>query len=203
MEDTEIRFESMPDFSSNPPTEEREYYSLFDELDEKCNPDRFMNPFVQKRFDLANELYAELQRRGKRDDYSLTDIRDKAIDGLGIHISTSRLYKHLLEYCDPKIYTAMKPYDKERVQEAGRLYAMIQEAKDDIHRLEAIGEEAASFIEIREQEIMQKEREENMRLLEEQKKQKEDEKDQRRASIILVIVIVVLIIVIIAKIEGN
>lgn len=200
MENTEIRFESMPDFSSNSPTEEREYYSLFDELDEKCNPSRFMNPFVQKRFDLANELYAELQKRNQRDDNSLKDIRDKAIDGLGIHVSTSRLYKYLLEYCDPKIYTAMKPYDKEKVQEAGRLYAMIQEAKDDIHRLEAIGEKAASFIEIREQEIMQKEREESMRLLEEQKKQKEDEEDKRRASIILAIVIALVLIGIIAGI---
>lgn len=190
----------MPDFSSNSPTEEREYYSLFDELDEKCNPSRFMNPFVQKRFDLANELYAELQKRNQRDDNSLKDIRDKAIDGLGIHVSTSRLYKYLLEYCDPKIYTAMKPYDKEKVQEAGRLYAMIQEAKDDIHRLEAIGEKAASFIEIREQEIMQKEREESMRLLEEQKKQKEDEEDKRRASIILAIVIALVLIGIIAGI---
>ena len=177
MEDTEIRFESMPDFSSNSPTDDREYYSLFDELEEKCNPDRFMKPFVQQRFDLANELYAELQKMDKREDNSLKDIRDKAIDGLGIHISTNRLYKYLLEYCDPKIYTAMKPYDKEKVQEAGRLYAMIQEAKEDIHKLEAIENEASLFIKNRKDYLEKKEQEKEQEQL--RKQEEEDVKLKR------------------------
>lgn len=195
MEDTEIRFESMPDFSYNSPTEEKEYNSLFDELEDKCNPDRFMNPFIQERFDLANELYAELLKRVQRDDNSLKEIRDKAINGLGIHISTDRLYKYLLEYCDPKIYTAMKPYNKERVQEAGRLYAMIQDAKDDIYRLEAIEEKATSFIKKRKEELVQINEAELRMLFESQQRQKEEDKraDKRLGLTILIFVVIVII----------
>lgn len=182
--DDNFHFEPMADFSSivkeeSKPIEEREYFSLYDELEEKCNPDRYMNPFVQEKFDLANELYAELQKRSKRDDKSLIDIRDKAIKGLGIHISTQRLYNYLMEYCHPKIYTAIEPYDKDNVQEAGRLFAMIQKAKDDIHALEAVEQEAEPFIERRKRLLladkMEEERRkgiEKHRLEEEQKKQK-------------------------------
>lgn len=195
MEDTEIRFESMPDISYNSPTEEKEYNSLFDELEDKCNPDRFMNPFIQERFDLANELYAELLKRVQRDDNSLKEIRDKAINGLGIHISTDRLYKYLLEYCDPKIYTAVKPYNKERVQEAGRLYAMIQDAKDDIYRLEAIEEKATSFIKKRKEELVQINEAELRMLFESQQRQKEEDKraDKRLGLTILIFVVIVII----------
>ena len=176
-----IQFEAMPEFASsgkqqNAPIEEREYYSLFDELEEKCNPDRYMNPFVQERFDLANELYAELLKRGIRDDKSLVDIRDKAMSGLGIHVSTHRLYKHLLEYCNPEIYTSMKPYDKERVSEAGRLYALIQKAKDDIHELEAIEKEANLFIQKRRDELLKQEQERQWQQTIEKEKQEKREK---------------------------
>ena len=106
--DDNIHFETMTGFSTNErkvkaPIEEREYFSLYDELEEKCHPDRYLKPFNQKRFDLANELYAELQRRSRRDDNSLIDIREKAIAGLGIHISTRR--------CSPTIKTGCKKLD--------------------------------------------------------------------------------------------
>ena len=195
-EENDIRFEPMPEFASNGkqqdiPIYEREYFSLYDELEEKCNPDRYMNPFVQERFDLANELYAELQKRGKRDDKSLVDIRDRAMEGLGIHISTQRLYKYLLEFCNPNIYTSMKPYDKDRVHEAGRLYAMIQNAKDDIHALEAIEKDAEPFIKKRKDEIewMQKVEEERLEQVKEMQK-----KDDRESAYIIVGIGIVLII---------
>ena len=164
----------MPGFSTDErkdkaPFEERKYFSLYDELEEKCHPDRYLNPFNQERFDLANELYAELQRRSKHDDNSLIDIREKAIEGLGIHISTRRLYEYLLEYCDPKIYTSMQPYDKDRVQEAGRLFAKIQAAKDDIHELEEVWREAETFISSRDNEIDMKIAEEMNKRIEKQK----------------------------------
>ena len=156
--DDGIHFESMPELFTHEqndkvPIAERDYLSLYDELEEKCHPDRYLNPFNPERFALANELYAELQRRSKRDDNSLIDIREKAIDGLGIHISTRKLYDYLLKYCDPRIYTSMQPYDKARVQEAGRLFAKIQAAKDDIHELEEVWREAETFISTRDNEI--------------------------------------------------
>ncbi len=180
----------MADFSSNgegesKPIEEREYFSLFDELEEKCSPDRYMNPFVQERFDIANELYAELQKRIKRDDQSLIDIRDKAIDGLGIHISTKRLYNYLIEYCHPKIYTAIEPYDKDSVQEAGRLFAMIQKAKGDIHALEAVEQEAEPFIERRKRFLLaEKREEERKKRIEKHRFEEEQEKQKGKKKII-------------------
>ena len=200
-EDESIRFEPIQDFSSKgkqevTPVRDREYFSLFDELEEKCNPDRYMNPFVQERFDLANELYAELQKRGKRDDNSLVDIRDKAMSGLGIHISTQRLYKYLLEYCHPNIYTAMKPYDKDRVQEAGRLYAKIQNAKDDIHDLESIEKEAEPFITLRKSEVewMQKVEEEKLEKIKEMQKEADRESTFVVVGICIVFIITAIIL---------
>ena len=198
--DDNIHFESMPGFSTDErkdkaPIEERKYFSLYDELEEKCHPDRYLNPFNQERFDLANELYAELQRRSKHDDNSLIDIREKAIEGLGIHISTRRLYEYLLEYCDPKIYTSMQPYDKDRVQEAGRLFAKIQAAKDDIHELEEVWREAETFISSRDNEIDMKLAEEvNSRIEKQMEIDKEADK-KMLAGIGIIIAGVILLLI--------
>lgn len=198
--DDNIHFETMTGFSTNEqkvkaPIEEREYFSLYDELEEKCHPDRYLKPFNQKRFDLANELYAELQRRGRRDDNSLIDIREKAIADLGIHISTRRLYEYLLEYCDPKIYTSMQPYDKDRVQEAGRLFAKIQAAKDDIHELEEVRREAEPFILLRENEIDMKLSEEvNSRIVKQMEIDKEADKELVVGIIIITTGVILLLI---------
>lgn len=198
--DDNIHFETMTGFSTNEqkvkaPIEEREYFSLYDELEEKCHPDRYLKPFNQKRFDLANELYAELQRRSRRDDNSLIDIREKAIAGLGIHISTRRLYEYLLEYCDPQIYTSMQPYDKDRVQEAGRLFAKIQAAKDDIHELEEVRREAEPFILLRENEIDMKLSEEvNSRIVKQMEIDKEADKELVVGIIIITAGVILLLI---------
>ena len=191
-EDDGIHFESMPEFSTHEqkdivPIVEREYFSLYDELEEKCHPDRYLNPFNLERFALANELYSELQKRSRRDDNSLIDIREKAIDGLGIHISTRRLYEYLLKYCDPKIYTSMQPYDKARVQEAGRLFAKIQAAKDDIHELEEVWREAETFISSRDNEIdMKLAKEMNKRI----EKQKEIDKKADKELVVGICIII-------------
>ena len=149
-----IQFESIPKFTfdespvdSSP--KEKEYDSLYEELHEKCNPDKFMHPFVKERFDVATEIYSELRKRCSSkyvSDRELKDLRDKAESELGIHFSTSKLFKYLAEYCSPDIYTKMKPFPTERVKEASRLYAKILQSKDDIHALEEIEQEAEPFI---------------------------------------------------------
>ena len=186
-----IQFEEMGAFSfegktSDIPMEEKAFDSLYEELNEKCNPNRFLYPFVLERFELANRLYDELQKSQKRDDASLKDIRDRAMAGLGIHISTHRLYEYLMKYCYPGIYTDIKPYDKERVLEAGRLYGKMQKSKDDIHALEVVEKEASDFIKKRQNELREQQEKERERqqALERERKDKEE-----AVSIVEVVVI--------------
>lgn len=184
-----IQFEPIPNFNldespvdSSP--KEKEYDSLYEELHEKCNPDRFMQPFIKEKFDMATDIYAELRKRCSSkyiSDRELKDLRDKAESELGIHFSTRKLFKYLVEYCSPDIYTKMKPFPTERVKEASRLYAKILEAKDDIHGLEKIEKEAEPFIKQRKNELHETEKamQERKRIDLEKKKHKE-EKEKRK-----------------------
>ena len=198
-ENEKVQFESMPDFFLNEkqketPTEEKEYSSLYEELHEKCNPDRFMQPFIKERFDLATEIYAELRKRCSSkyvSDEDLKDLRNRAESDLGIHISTSKLFRHLSEYCSPDIYTKMKPFPTERVKESSRLYAKILDAKDNIHALEEIEREAESFIEQRKKDISQQQQEEIYQQKIKDAKEKRLAKEKRKNQLWLLLVWVV------------
>lgn len=65
---------------------------------------------------------------------------------LGIHISTQKLYDYLDKYLNPKVYSDIQPYDKERVNKANEFYSRMQEVKDDIIALEQIYNDANGFI---------------------------------------------------------
>lgn len=41
---------------------EKEYNTLYDELRDKCNPERFMEPYEKEKVELAIEIFSELDK---------------------------------------------------------------------------------------------------------------------------------------------
>ena len=152
--------------------DEKEYASLYDELAEKCHPNRFINgdDFDEKLFEEANRLYAEvLKCKGAPED-TLISLRNRAMDTLGINISTKKKYEYLDSILNPKIYTdgATDEYDAERVSEAARWYTRLQASRNDIRALESLEIEAVNFIDRRKNELQiieQKKAEEKMPII--------------------------------------
>jgi hypothetical protein len=207
-----INFEEMGWFSPNKGNieETKEYDSLYDELAEKCNPQRFVTTenFNKLFFDNANEIYQELNNRGNRPDYELMDLREKAIIELGIHISTTRLYNHLIQYLDPTIYTSMDPYDANRVKEAGDFYDRLLKGKNDIHALEDLEKDAQGFIDqrirqIKEEEQKREEKRVQMKIKQEEAEVAEAEEYARLNTVLIFTIIGVLIFLLIIMLFSS
>ena len=134
---------------------EKEYDSLYDELLEKCNPDRycFSPSFDEIKFKIANDIYGNLRNNHTMTQDYLIELRNRAINELEIHFSTKKLYEKLVGYFDPQIYTSMDEYDTQRVAKAGYYYAKTLKAKNDVLTLEEIEKEASGFIEMRNIEL--------------------------------------------------
>lgn len=123
---------------------EKEYDSLYDELLDKCNPSEFKGT---QKFYIANEIFSKLSNNGGISDDELLILRDKAIDELNVHISTTKKFNYLCQILDPDNYIKLKPYNKDLVANAGRIYDSIIQNKDDIRELERIeGEESTKSI---------------------------------------------------------
>lgn len=197
-----IQFDNMPNFGemfSEKATDwdnEKEYDTLYDELSDKCRPDRFIGDSSDnKTFLLANQLYAELKSKQGCSDNELIEFRDRAMALLGISISTKKLYEWLERYLNPKLYTVMEPYDAERVAQAGEYYIRMRECKDDIHALEKIRSDASSFIAKKVAEETSK----YEKQLEEEKKVREAKEAEEEDNIaVIMVAIIVLVIVVFA-----
>lgn len=122
-----------------PPSMDKIYDSLYEELKEKCNPSRYLVPYNKEKVDIANSLYKELMAAGFYDSNALLGIRRKAVEQLSIKISTKKLYLKLKELCNPASY--MQPYNDEAVKQANEFYARIEERKDSIEDLEVLEKE--------------------------------------------------------------
>lgn len=155
-----ITFETMPDFGSmfqtNPlvsneekPMEmEKEYDSLYFELLEKCNPSHYSIESVGlEKFKIANELYSLLldckeiaNSMGEQEvsEDALKELKNRAMDELGIHISTTKKFNELKAILDPNQYINRQPYDKELVAKAADLYNQLINNRNDIRALEEL-----------------------------------------------------------------
>lgn len=153
-EEENINFEPMNSLGSPPliRVDEKLYLNLFDEIEEKCKPDLFINS-DNRLFDAATSIYGELMTKRGSCDHDLVYLRNRAINELGIHFSTRAKCKHLMQYFDPRVYTGMEPFDAERVTEAKRYYDRMQAVKDDIRALEQLEFEAAEFVQRRQLEL--------------------------------------------------
>ena len=118
------------------PCQMKAYDSLHEELLEKCNPKKFMSPYNKEKVDIANRLYKLLLDTNGFSDKILIDIRNQAMQQLGIQISTKELYQKLLKYCNPENF--MDPYDFEAVQKANEYYALVEEYRNDVGELERL-----------------------------------------------------------------
>ena len=80
-----------------------------------------------------------------RTDETLVDLRNRAIDKLGVHISTKKKYGLLEAFLDPDQYISRKPYNGALVASAGDLFEKLLKNKNDIRGLERLELEADGF----------------------------------------------------------
>lgn len=121
------------------------YESLHAELKAICAPENFMNPYEPEKVSRANELYAEVLATNVQADEKLKSLRLRAIEELGVKISTEQLFEKLTTACNPKNFTG-DSYNKERLELANRLYQQTLMNADNIFELEKIEEEAKVLI---------------------------------------------------------
>lgn len=156
--DENIQFDEMPNWGGmfSPQTkqnivvEEKNYSSLYEELVDKCNPANFVQ---SPDFAKVNQLYSEIMNSPSQDDNSLMSLRNRAIQELGVHISTNKKYEYLKKYFEVSQYTKKEIYDKDRVEKAQQYFTQLECDKDDILALEQLETEATSFINKREAEF--------------------------------------------------
>ena len=118
------------------------YSSLYEELLSKCDFGNFRdNPEKAK---IANHIYARVKFAGGDSLNRLKEIRNEAIDKLGIKISTEKKYNSLMEYFNPIQYK--EPHDEDLVATAIDFEERTKKNADDIRQLEQIEIEAKPFI---------------------------------------------------------
>ena len=124
------------------------YDSLFDELYEKCNPNRFMEPYDKEKIDQANDIFSQLLKPSTKTNLiKLKELRSKALNQLGIEFCTETLYKRLIEKCHPRNFSG-EYYDAQRLTEANNLYDEILRNADNIEVLEECEIKAKGLITI-------------------------------------------------------
>ncbi len=173
---------------------EKDYECLYDELIDKCHPKHFIGEnFDLEKFEVANRIYGELKQKKSIDDCELITIRDRAMDELGIHISTKKKYEYLLHYFNPERLLNDDNYDMERISESGRYYDLLQKSKDDIRALEKMELEAKAFIDNCRIEDLQAEQ---LKLEEIKREQKEelDETEEPESLVILAVFVFLFVI---------
>ena len=124
------------------------YDSLYEELLDKCNPKNFMEPYDQKKVDEAILIYNDLSRIGKTNEKHIRVIRDRATLELGIKVSTDRLFKELIDYCNPQNFLTAVPFQADLLQIANHFYAQVRTSKNDIHELERLSSQIYASKEI-------------------------------------------------------
>ncbi|MBQ9884306.1 MAG: hypothetical protein IJM43_07635 [Bacteroidaceae bacterium] len=121
--------------SAYPQPLEGSYANLFEELQYKCNPQRFMVPYDHEKVSIANKLYGKVLEN-KTDEDILRVLRAEAMEKLGLKFSTLNLYNNLLKKANPDNF--MTPYDGKKVSIANKYYHEIMKHADDIVALEDI-----------------------------------------------------------------
>lgn len=115
---------------------EGDYATLYDELLYRCDPARFIEPYDEKKVEIANGLYARILQN--KDNLSvLKQLRSESIRELEVKFSTKNLYLDLKAICNPANYTGAD-YNEELLSLANRFYSQIRENADDIEKLEDI-----------------------------------------------------------------
>ena len=120
------------------PAPSKTYPNLYEELLDKCDPKNFMEPYDQAKVEKAIRVYGDLQKADKKDTNRLREIRDRAMQDLSITVSTDRLYKELIGYCDSRNFRKDGDFPTEVLLVANQFYAQVLANKHDIHALEKL-----------------------------------------------------------------
>lgn len=135
---------SVQDIDINNVSWEEIYHRLFvtqkEELNNKCNPKNFMNPYDHDKVEMANNFLIELKDAHNYND--IKKIRTKA-KKLGVSISLEQLFNYLSNICNPINYIG-----KENFVIANNLFSKIISSKENLEELEEILEEAQKSIKI-------------------------------------------------------
>lgn len=131
--------------SSNPTKQPVEgfYSSLYDELLEKCEPTKFLEPYDEEKTNTANDIYS-ITLSNCNNINTLRELRSRAMHELGVRFSTRVLYNELIDICDPRHFSGNN-YDKNLFEKSNRLYGKTNRFADNIEKLEEIKNEASDL----------------------------------------------------------
>ena len=139
------------------PTEQHKTYeSLFDELCDKCYPERFMEPYNAKLVSAATKIYKDILQ-SKDDEELQKDLMHKAYKELGVKFDGTQLYHYLMDYLNPRLY--LEPFKPERLEIANEYYPSIEANRGDYIALETILSKAQWFIDEIDEEREEKRKE--------------------------------------------
>lgn len=150
-----IKFDEMPDmfgqmFSAGGQPDKtastapgKTYNSLFEELCDKCYPERYMEPYNAKLVSTATKLYSEVLKSDGNPELQ-NELRHRAYKELGVRFDGSKLYQYLMNYLNPRLY--LKPFCPDKLEIANNYYPEIEANKDDFVLLENIQSDVQWFI---------------------------------------------------------
>ena len=115
------------------------YTSLFEELKEKCNPANFMNPYDAEKVEISNNIFSKLDSNATNVQ-ALIQLRNLAINKLGLSFSAKEIYEKLAEAYNPQKFVG-ENYDADKLHVANQIYSRIQNSKNSIIELEKIAQE--------------------------------------------------------------
>lgn len=107
------------------------YYYIFDELYDKCDPKKYMNPYDYEKVKIANNLFRKIMENRDNED-ELIKIREEAVNQLGITLSTERLFKELSETLNPRNFCD----DSDNLALANEFYNQVLSNADNLKFLE-------------------------------------------------------------------
>lgn len=154
-DDEYIKFDEMPDMfgrmfaADKQPdktvsiTPNKTYGSLFEELCDKCYPERYMEPYNAKLVSAATKLYSEVLESEDKPEMQ-NELRHRAYKELSVKFDGTKLYQYLMDYLNPRLY--LKPFCPDKLEIANNYYPEIEANKDDYIQLENIQSDVQWFI---------------------------------------------------------
>ena len=125
--------------------QERHYKNLYEEMLDKCRPSNFTAPevFESAKVQYAIEIYELLKSNKSKYDVSdekipdeLKKLRKDAMEQLGIHISTRRIFDAHFSVVNPALYDDRHDYNPQALILASKLYSILLEIQNDWEQLE-------------------------------------------------------------------
>jgi hypothetical protein len=185
-------FSKLPKTPVIQPEVEKEYTSLYEELEDRCNPNYFLPPndYDKNKAKVAHNIYLRLENV-KSNIEEQKQLRHQAIVELEIRFNSHALRDKLKNYICPTKYIRTEKFDL-----ANEMYSLVIEKGEDIEALEKI----QTIIEnkLLNDTILKIEEREREEI--EERERKRIRKDKKN-TIILIILLFAIPIIIIALVE--